>query len=67
MQQILCFEIVQSKVQLSNRKVALEVEEHITRELWPDGMGGWRSMKRQNEIIKQMIIAMATLVETVNY
>lgn len=49
MQQILCFEIVQSKVQLSNRKVGLEVEEQTTREIWPDWGGG--SMKRQNEFI----------------
>lgn len=45
MQQILCFEIVQSKVQLSNRKVALEVEELTTRELWLDGRGGGAAWK----------------------
>lgn len=39
MQQILCFEIVQSKVQLSKRKVWLEVEEHMLESFDCTGYG----------------------------
>lgn len=47
MQQILCFEIIQSKVQLTNRKVilGLEVESRTTQELWADRMEGGAAWK----------------------
>lgn len=54
MQQILSFEIIQSKVQPNNRKaiLGLKVEQHTTQELWTDRMEGeGRSMKRHNVII----------------
>lgn len=56
MQQILCFEIIQSKVQLTNRKVilGLEVEQHTTQELWADRMEGGAAWKDESKSLKPL-------------
>lgn len=46
MQQILCFEIVQSKVQLSNRKVGVVVEQHTTPRALTGRDGGGRQHEK---------------------